>query len=272
MMMSNNLGTAVVTGASSGIGAVYADRLARRGYDLILVARRLDRLEALADRLEKETGSKVSSLVADLTDANGVATVEKLLREEPSITLLVNNAGSALTGAFADHDVDAIDKLIRLNVTAPTRLAHAIAGPFAKRGSGTIINITSITALAPPTLVSGVYAGTKSYLLTLSEALQAELGPQGVTVQAVLPGATATEIWADTGMPLEALPQEIVMSTDDMVDASLAGLDQGELITIPALQDIGLWKAYDAARGDFEGKLSTKYPADRYGVRTPVAA
>lgn len=270
--MSNSQGTAVVTGASSGIGAVYADRLARRGYDLVLVARRLDRLEALADRLEKETDSNVGLMVADLTDSNGVATVEKLLRDDLSITMLVNNAGIALTGAFVDHDVDAVDRLIRLNVIAPTRLAHAIADPFAKRGSGTIINITSITALAPPTLVSGAYAGTKSYLLTLSEALQAELGPQGVTVQAVLPGATATDIWADAGRPVEMLPQEIVMSTDDMVDAALAGLDQGELITIPSLEDIGLWKAYDAARGDFDGKLSTKYPAARYRTGAPVTA
>ena len=270
--MSNQLGTAVVTGASSGIGAVYADRLARRGYDLILVARRRDRLEALADQLRKESGRNVEILVADLVDRAGLALVEQRLTDDNSITLLVNNAGSALTGPFVDHDLEAIDTLIRLNVTAPTRLAHAIAGPFAKRGSGTIINITSITALAPPTLVSGVYAGSKSYLLTLSEALQAELGPQGVTVQAVLPGATATDIWADAGRPVEMLPQEIVMSTDNMVDAALAGLDQGELITIPSLEDIGLWKAYDAARGDFEGKLSTKYPADRYGVKTPVTA
>jgi len=264
--VSNILGTAVVTGASSGIGAVYADRLAKRGYDLVLVARRLDRLEALAERLENETGRKVSLLVADLTDPKGVATVETLLRDDPSITMLVNNAGSALTGAFVDHDVEAVDKLIRLNVTAPTRLAHAIAGPFASRGAGTIINITSITALAPPTLVSGVYAGTKSYLLTLSEALQAELGPRGVIVQAVLPGATATDIWADAGRPVEMLPQEIVMATDDMVDAALAGLDQGELITIPSLQDVDLFRAYSAARRSFDGKLSTKYPAARYGI------
>jgi short-subunit dehydrogenase len=270
--MSNDLGTALVTGASSGIGAVYADRLARRGYDLILVARRRDRLEALADKLQKESGRSVEILVADLVDRAGLALVEQRLKDDASITLLVNNAGSALTGPFVEHDLDAVDTLIRLNVTAPTRLAHAIARPFAKRGSGTIINITSITALAPPTLVSGVYAGSKSYLLTLSEALQAELGPQGVTVQAVLPGATATDIWADAGRPVEMLPQEIVMSTGNMVDAALAGLDQGELITIPSLEDIGLWKAYDAARGAFEGKLSTKYPAARYGVKTPVTA
>jgi len=264
--MSKSLGTAVVTGASSGIGAVYADRLARRGHDLILVARRRDRLAALGDRLREETGRSIELLVADLADAAGVASVEKLLREDSSIALLVNNAGTALAGPFLGHDPEMTDKMIRLNVTAPTRLARAVAEPFAKRGSGTIINITSVTALAPPTLVGGVYAGTKAYLLTLSEALQSELGPKGITVQAVLPGATATDIWADAGMPLETLPQEIVMSTEDLVDASLAGLDQGELITIPPLHDIDLWNGYDAARRAFDGKLSTKFPAARYAA------
>lgn len=270
--MNNQLGTAVITGASSGIGAVYADRLVRRGYDLILVARRRDRLEALATKLAGETGRKVEVLIADLADSHGLADVEQRLKRDSSITLLVNNAGTALTGPFLGHDPEAADKMIRLNVTAPTRLAHAIAGPFAERGFGTIINITSITALAPPTLVSGVYAGTKSYLLTLSEALQAELGPKGITVQAVLPGATATDIWADAGLPVENLPQEIVMSTDDMVDAALVGLDQGELITIPPLAEVGLWHGYQAARDAFDGKLSTKYPAARYGIGASVEA
>jgi short-subunit dehydrogenase len=269
--MSKQPGTAVITGASSGIGAVYADRLARRGHDLILVARRRDRLEDLAGKLSNQTGRKVDLLVADLATADGVASVEQVLRDDPSITLLVNNAGTAVLGPFLDHDPDVTDQMIRLNITAPTRLARAIAERFANRGSGVIINIASVTALAPPSMVGGVYAGTKAYLLSLSEALQSELGPKGVTVQAVLPGATATDIWADAGL-VEALPQEIVMSTEDMVDAALAGLDQGELVTIPPLQDIGLWNGFVAARGQFDGKLSTKYPAARYRVGTPVTA
>jgi short-subunit dehydrogenase len=123
-----------------------------------------------------------------------------------------------------------------------------------------------VTALVPPAL-GGVYASTKAYLLALSEALQLELGPKGVTVQAVLPGVTATDILADLGIPIESLPPEIVMSSEDMVDAALAGLDQGELITIPPLQDIELWNGYDAVRRAFDGKLSSKYPAARYAVR-----
>jgi short-subunit dehydrogenase len=270
--MSKHLGTAVVTGASSGIGAVYADRLARRGYDLILVARRRDRLEALAEQLSSDTGRNVEIVVADLAETDGVAAVEKVLRDNPSITLLVNNAGMARTASFLDLDPEVAEQMIRLNVTAPTRLAQAAGQEFSNRGVGTIINIASVTALAPEMFEGGVYASTKAYLLALSQALQSELGPKGVTVQVVLPGATSTEIWAEAGTPLELIPQEILMSTEDMVDAALAGLDQGELVTIPPLQDIDFWNRYDAARRAFDGKLSTKYPAARYGVKTPVTA
>jgi short-subunit dehydrogenase len=269
--MSKQLGTAVVTGASSGIGAVYADRLARRGYDLILVARRRDRLEALADRLGRETGRKVDLLVADLADTSGVASVERRLNDDLSITLLVNNAGVASTAPFLDQDRNAIDKMIRLNVSAPTRLAHAIAQRLIERGSGTIINIASVLAVIPEFLAGGVYASTKAYLLALSQSLQSELGPQGITVQAVLPGATATDIWADAGTPVEHLPPEIVMSSEDLVDAALAGLDQGELVTIPPLADVDQWNSYDAARRAFDSRLSTRIPADRYAVRSLVA-
>ena len=270
--MSNQLGTAVVTGASSGIGALYADRLARRGYDLILVARRRERLEALARQLGDDTGRKVKIVVADLATTEGTVSIEQLLRNDPAITLLVNNAGMARTAPFLDLDLETADQMIRLNVTAPTRLAHAAGAEFANRGTGTIINIASVTALQPELLPGGVYASTKAYLLALSQALQSELGPRGVTVQAVLPGATATDFWADSGLPVENLPQEIVMSGEDMVDAALAGLDQGELITIPALADADQWANYDAFRRAFDGKLSTKYPAARYGVRQPVIA
>jgi uncharacterized protein len=270
--MSNSLGTALVTGASSGIGAVYADRLAHRGYDLILVARRRDRLEALAAQLSSDTGRNIEILIADLAETDGVIAVEKVLRDDPSITLLVNNAGMARTSPFLDLDPDVADQMIRLNVNAPTRLAQIAGREFSNRGAGTIINIASVTALAPELLQGGVYASTKAYLLALSQALQSELGSKGVTVQAVLPGATATDFWADAGTPLEHLPEEIVMSGEDMVDASLAGLDQGELITIPALADAEQWNSYDAARRAFDGKLSTKYPAARYGVKSPVTA
>lgn len=260
------LGTALVTGASSGIGAVYADRLARRGYDLILVARRGDRMAALAEKLAVETGRRIDILVADLADRAGMASVERVLKEDPSISLLVNNAGVASTALFLDHDAEVADKMIQLNTVALTRLSLAIAPRFAEQGSGTIINVASVLAVVPDYLTGGVYAATKAYVLALSQSMQKELGPKGVTVQAVLPGATATDFWADAGTPVEHLPQEIVMSSEDMVDAALVGLDQGELITIPPLADIEQWNRYDALRRGLEGQLSTQFPADRYRV------
>lgn len=260
------IGKALITGASSGIGAIYADRLARRGYDLILVARRGDRLAALADRLAADTGRQVTIHVADLANSDGIASVETLLKDDPSISLLVNNAGVSKNAPFLDHDAETAQRIILLNTVALTRLSRAIAPGFVARGSGTIVNIASVLALAPDFLEGGVYAATKAYVLALSQALQKELGPKGVTVQAVLPGATATDFWADAGTPLEHLPQEIVMSGDDLVDAALSGLDQGELITIPPLADIELWNAYEASRRALEGKLSTSHPAARYKI------
>ena len=144
-----SLGTAVVTGASSGIGAVYADRLARRGYDLVLVARDAARLTALADRLARETGVRTEVLQADLTNPADRARVEQRLQSDASITLLLNNAGMAVSGTFLESDIDAVERMIALNVVAPTRLAAAVAKGFAARKAGTLINIASVLALVP---------------------------------------------------------------------------------------------------------------------------
>jgi short-subunit dehydrogenase len=264
--MSTNKGTALVTGASTGIGAVYADRLAKRGYDLILVARNKARLDTLAAKLAGETGRSVQVLTADLGDAAQLAEVEARLRNDRSITLLVNNAGFGGAGALLDSDVARMEEMIRLNVTALTRLTYAAVPGFVARGAGTIINIASIVAVAPE-LLNGVYGGTKAFVLAFSQSLHHELAGKGIRVQAVLPGATATEFWEIAGRPLHHLPQSIVMSADDMVDAALAGLDQGELTTIPALPDLAEWDAYEAARRAMSGRLASDTPAARYGVR-----
>ena len=201
-----SLGTAVVTGASSGIGAVYADRLARRGYDLVLVARDAARLTALANRLARETGVRTEVLQADLTNPADRARVEQRLQSDASITLLLNNAGMAVSGTFLESDIEAVERMIALNVVAPTRLAAAVTKGFAARKAGTLINIASVLALVPE-MFSGTYSGTKAYVLNLSKSLQAELGRHGVRVQAVLPGATRTEIWDRAGTPIAHLPQ-----------------------------------------------------------------
>jgi short-subunit dehydrogenase len=256
-------GTALITGASTGIGALYADRLAKRGYDLILVARNLEKLNELAARLAKETGVKAEAVKADLTDAKDLAAVEKRLADDKTITLLVNNAGMSIPGGTLGSTMDKIDQLLSLNVVAPTHLAKTAAQAFAARKNGAIINLASITALLPEQF-PGAYGSTKSYMVHYSQALAAELAPHGVKVQAVLPGATRTEIWERAGKNIDDLPAEMVMEVDEMVDASLSGFDKNELITIPSLSDPGQWAALDAARLALGPNLSLKHAAARY--------
>jgi short-subunit dehydrogenase len=264
-MKQQSKGMAVITGASSGIGAVYADRLARRGYDLLLVARNGERLEDFAKKLVADTGNQVEILAADLTDSNDLAKVEQILHDDARITLLVNNAGVASTAPLLNSDVAEMSRIIALNVEALTHLTYAAVPAFVKRGSGTIINIGSVVGVAPE-LLNGVYGGTKAFVLAFSQSLRHELINKGVTVQVVLPGATATDLWKKAGTPVEHLPQEIVMPVEDMVDAALAGHDQGEFVTIPALPDAGQWHTYEAARQAMMPNLSRTKPAARYGV------
>ena len=264
-MTTSHKGTALITGASSGIGAIYADRLARRGYDLILVARSADRLATLASRLTDETGRSVETLAADLNNKTDLARVEQVLRTDASITLLVNNAGVGATAPLLKADIDAMEDMIALNVTALTRLSYAVAPGFVARGAGTIINIASIVAIAPE-ILNGVYGASKAFVLAFSQSLRHELADKGVIVQAVLPGATATDFWGVAGTPIEHLPTEIVMSGDDLVDAALFGLDMGEFATIPSLPDVADWNGYEALRQKMQPNLSRAKPADRYAL------
>ena len=263
--------TALVTGASTGIGAVYADRLARRGYDLILVARDKARMDALADRLRTETGRTIEVLPADLTDRADVARVEARLSGDAAITLLINNAGMSMTGDLMSVEPREAERLIALNITAPTLLAGAAGKAFVARGAGAIVNIASVLALLPENF-DGVYSGSKAYILNLSQSLAAQYGAKGLYVQAVLPGATRTEIWERSGKDVDAFPPEMVMGVDDLVDASLVGFDRRETVTIPPLADAHLphWDAIGAARGALGGQLSKRDVADRY--REPALA
>ena len=261
-------GTALVTGASTGIGAIYADRLARRGYDLILVARNRARLDGLAKRLTEETGRSIEVLAADLNDKADLARVEGKLRSDAAITMLVNNAGVGAAGPLLVSDVEKMDEMITLNVTALTRLTYAVVPGFVARGGGTIINMASIVGIAPE-ILNGVYGGTKAFVVAFSQSLQHELASKNIRIQAVLPGATATDFWDIAGMPVTNLPSAIVMQADAMVDAALAGFDLGEFITIPALPEAADWQAYEAARQKLMPNLSLSAPASRYqaGVR-----
>jgi uncharacterized protein len=256
-------GIAVITGASSGIGAVYADRLAARGYDLVLVARSADKLSRVAEEIRSRHGRQADIFPADLGEPADLSRVERLLRETPDITLLVNNAGLGAVGTLLESDVEEMSAMISLNVDALMRLTYAAVPQFVARGEGTVVNIASVVAIAPEVL-NGVYGGTKGFVLGFSQSLRKELEGTGVTIQVVLPGATRTDFWAVSGRPVELLPGEIVMSSDDLVDAALVGLDRGEFVTIPPLQDEQLFDDYEQARQNMIGKLSTSTPAPRY--------
>lgn len=269
--MTHAKGLAVITGASAGIGAVYADRLARRGYDLLLVARNQERLEQLAIAIAKNTGRATEILVADLMNPNDLHKVEQILRDDPRVTLLVNNAGVGATASLLNSDIADMSHMITLNVEVLTRLTYAVVPGLVARSSGTIINIASIVAVSPETL-NGVYGGTKAFVLAFSQSLRHELSKAGVRVQVVLPGATSTNFWNLAGTPVEYLPQEIVMSVDDLVDAALAGLDQGEFVTIPSLPDSEQWETYESIRQGLIPNLSHRLPASRYTTRYSQAS
>ena len=269
--MTQSKGTALITGASTGIGAIYADRLAKRGHDLIIVARNRQRLASLARRLAGETGRKVEMVEADLTSPADLQRVEDILKTNAGISLLVNNAGIGATAPLVASDADKMEDMISLNVTALTRLTYAAVPGFVSRGNGTIINIASIVAIAPEVL-NGVYGGSKAFVLAFSHSLVHELADKGIRVQAVLPGATATEFWDVAGTPIHQLPAQIVMSASDLVDAALAGLDLGETVTIPSLPDKAEWDRHETTRLAMTNKLSSAIPAARYNLRTDMNA
>lgn len=257
----SHLPAVLITGASSGIGAVYADRFAQRGHDLVLVARDKTRLDAIAARLRSTYGVAVDVRQADLTLQPDLASVEALLREDARIGVLINNAGIAQSGDFLQQNGQRIEQLIALNVTAPTRLAAAMAPRLAQAGTGAIVNLSSVVGLAPE-LGMSVYGASKSFVLFLSQGLSLELAPKGVYVQAVLPAATRTEIWERSGVDVNTLPE--VMEVDELVDAALIGFDRRELVTIPPLHVAERWDALNGARQGLLSDVRQAHAAERY--------
>jgi short-subunit dehydrogenase len=271
MTTRQDLGTALITGGSTGIGAIYADRLARLGHDLILVARSGARLDQLAIRLQTATGRRVETVAADLAHPAGRNRVDTILRTDDRIEVLVNNAGVGATAALIDSDPARLQEMIAVNVAALVGLTQAAVPGMVARGSGKIINIASVVGLAPE-LLNGVYGASKAFVIAFTQSLHHELADRGVQVQAVLPGATATDFWRLSGRPVEELPQEIVMSAEDMVDAAIAGFFHGELVTIPSLPDVADWHAFETARRALGPNLSRATPAARYhtGAAAPA--
>jgi short-subunit dehydrogenase len=256
-----SLPTVFITGASSGIGATYAERFARRGHDLVLVARDKSRLDSLAARLRAQSNVAVEVLQADLTSPADLSALETRLRDDTRIGVLINNAGMAQSGDFLAQSPEAIESLITLNTTALTRLAAAVAPRFAKTGTGAIVNIGSVVGLAPEFGMS-IYGATKAFVLFLSQGLNVELGPKGVYVQAVLPAATRTEIWERAGIDVNTLPE--VMEVGELVDAALIGFDRRELVTIPPLHVAARWDALEGARQGLLSDIRQAHAAERY--------
>ena len=259
--LMSKLPAVLITGASTGIGATYAQRFASRGHDLVLVARNQERLDALAARLRGECAVDIDVLQADLTNAQDLARVEQRLVDDTRIGVLVNNAGAGQAGGFMQQTSATLESLLALNITVVTRLAAAIAPRLVQAGEGAIVNIGSVVGLAPE-LNMTVYGATKAFVLFLSQGLHLELAPKGIYVQAVLPAATRTDIWHHSGIDIATLPE--VMEVEDLVDAALVGYDRRELVTIPPLHVAERWDALDGARQLLLSDLRQAKPAERY--------
>ncbi|WP_321836180.1 MULTISPECIES: SDR family oxidoreductase [Pseudomonas] len=251
----------LITGASSGIGATYAERFARRGHDLVLVARDNTRLQTLAAHLRQEHGVAVDVVQADLTCTRDLEAVEARLREDATIGILINNAGVAQAGSFLEQTAQSLSDLITLNTTALTRLASAIAPRLVLAGEGAIVNIGSVVGLAPEFGMT-VYGASKAFVLFLSQGLSLELSAKGVYVQAVLPAATRTEIWERAGIDINTLAE--VMDVGELVDAALIGFDRRELVTIPPLQDAARWDTLQTTRQALLADIRQAHAAERY--------
>ncbi|MFB0621091.1 SDR family NAD(P)-dependent oxidoreductase [Streptomyces sp. AGS-58] len=264
-------GTALVTGASSGIGEEYAGRLAERGRNLVLVARRAERLDALAQRLRRDSRVEVETLVADLARPADLARVAERVAGE-DVDLVVNNAGINGYGPFAEVDPALLGKVLEVNVVAPTVLTRAAVPGMVRRGRGSVVNVASLLAFAgdlPPGPLPqrAVYGGTKGYVVTFTRTLAAELAGTGVRVQVVCPGLTATEFHLGTGEEPVAgearVHDEGGMPAADVVTASLAALEDGEVVCVPGLPDAGAVALLSAAERGLRSGSGTRV-APRY--------
>jgi short-subunit dehydrogenase len=258
-------GAAVITGASSGIGSAYAARLAARGYDLVLVARRRDRLRMLADELSGRHGVASDVIVADVTDKGDLSSLEEFLREREDLGLLVNNAGSGALGSTAEFDAERMEQLIRLNVIALARLSHAALSGFRRRGAGGLINIGSIMAYLPSAMAA-TYSGTKAFVSNFTRSLQLEYRDSEIVIQLVQPGPVRTEFFEVSQAPAGIFREQHFMNAGDLVEAALRGFDQREAVTTPSLAEIGRWHELEKARTEFLAGAMSGVVAHRYST------
>ena len=250
---------ALITGSSSGIGATFASQLAARGFDLVLVARRRDRLEELAETLRRSNGITAEILRADLTIDAELNAVEQRIEAAGNLELLVNNAGFGTHGKFSSVDVQSQDQMHRLHVLATMRLTHAALGGMTRRGQGGIINVSSVAAFwSSPGSIS--YCATKCWMNSFTEGLALELKSAGsrVKVQALCPGYTLSEFHDVAGMDRKLVPARLWMRAEEVVAESLAGLDRGKTVVIPG-------RLYKAAA--FMMKHTPRFVLERVAVR-----
>jgi len=259
---------ALVTGASSGIGEALAGRLAGDGYDVVAVARRRDRLAALADRLATETGAVIELLVADLTVDGDIARVERRVAGDDRLSLLVNNAGFPGYGPFADADPDMLRRLMAIHATTPVRLVRAALPGMLARGAGAVVNVASLLSLSGPLPVRmtarATYAAAKSFQLVFAQSLALELEGTGVRAMVCLPGMVESEFHGVGWQPRPGAPP--LMSADDVATAIVAGLAAGEVVCVPGLEDApaifeGLCELQQSALsgGNASGQLASRY-------------
>ena len=259
-------GTALITGASSGIGKTYAERLAKRGYDLVLVARREQVLKEIARGIEAEYPVKADVLVADLSTSAGISAVAEHISASERLSMIVNNAGVSALTPLTDTRDEAITEMINLNITAVTVLSKAALSKFKDQGAGAIVNIGSGAGFSSFPDIP-LYTATKAFVYLLTRNLQGEVAGTDVRVQLVVPGAVKSEGWdRAVSAGLTSVPKEVIMSTEDCVDASLSGLDQGEMVTAPSLEDASVLQDYEAGASRLVQSMFNDIPATRYSV------
>lgn len=239
-MITDQTRIALITGASSGIGAAFARKLASLGYNLILVARREARLVQLATQLQQQFNIQAQALVADLSQSVAVERIERLIAELPTLELLVNNAGFGVPGKFAEIPLDKTMAMIDVHVKTSTRLAFAALPVMMKRGKGAIINVASIGGFIPKPQDT-VYCATKAYLISFSESLQGELADTGVHVQALCPGFVPTEFLDSPEYEQlhvkNQIPRWLWSPADAVVAESLRTLKRDQVVCIPEFKN-----------------------------------
>ncbi|MFE6399344.1 SDR family NAD(P)-dependent oxidoreductase [Streptomyces alboflavus] len=252
---------ALVTGATSGIGKAFAERLAVDGYDLIIVGRRQERLKEFAATHPETT---VRAVAADLSTEDGITTLAQIASDEP-LDILINNAGVSHYMPLADLPADKARELVNVKVLGPTQLMRAAVGPMLRRGHGAILNVAGMIAFSGPADKSvmprrAVYAGTLAYLVAMTQALAAEVEGSGVKVGVVCPGIVATELHSAQGLDMSAVPR---MSAGDLVTGALRGLELGETVSAPGVEDYQLlqdvFTAELAAFGGQSPRLASRY-------------